>query len=77
VVLFSISFLKDAAYATRGPKMVLFVTGLCGKNCFYCPVSYERREKDIIFANERRVSRDEDLVKKPFDGRPGNRNNRR
>ena len=42
--------------------MVLFVTGLCGKNCFYCPVSYERREKDIIFANERRVNSDEDLV---------------
>jgi len=46
----------------EGAKMVLFVTGLCGKNCFYCPVSYERREKDIIYANERRVNRDEDLV---------------
>jgi len=46
----------------KGAKMVLYVTGICGKNCFYCPVSNERREKDIIFANERRVNRDEDLL---------------
>lgn len=42
--------------------MVLFVTGICGKNCFYCPVSNERREKDQIFANERPVNTDEDLI---------------
>jgi len=46
----------------KGAKMVLFVTGICGKKCFYCPVSNKRREKDIIFANERRVNRDEDLI---------------
>jgi pyruvate formate-lyase activating enzyme-like uncharacterized protein len=45
-----------------GAKMVLFVTGSCGKNCFYCPVSYERKEKDLIFANERRVEKDEDII---------------
>jgi len=46
----------------KGAKMVLFVTGICGKKCFYCPVSNKRREKDIIFANERRVNCDEDLI---------------
>ncbi|MCX9026767.1 MAG: radical SAM protein [Candidatus Methanoperedens sp.] len=46
----------------KGAKMVLFVTGVCGKNCFYCPVSNERRGKDKIFANERLVNRDEDLI---------------
>ena len=46
----------------KGAKMVLFVTGICGKNCFYCPVSNERREKDVIFANENRVQKDEDLI---------------
>ncbi len=45
-----------------GAKMVLFVTGLCRKNCFYCPVSRERKGKDLIFANERRVKRDEDII---------------
>lgn len=46
----------------KGAKMVLFVTGICGKNCFYCPVSNERRENDKIFANERPVNTDEDLI---------------
>jgi uncharacterized protein len=45
-----------------GAKMVLFITGICGRNCFYCPVSYERREKDAVFANERRVKKDEDII---------------
>ncbi|TRZ88860.1 MAG: radical SAM protein [Methanosarcinales archaeon] len=46
----------------KGAKMVLFITGICGRNCFYCPVSYERREKDAVFANERRVEKDEDII---------------
>ncbi len=46
----------------KGAKMVLFVTGACGRNCFYCPVSNERRGKDMIYANERRVYKDEDLI---------------
>ncbi len=46
----------------KGSKMVLFVTGVCGKNCFYCPVSNERKEKDVVFANERPVEKDEDII---------------
>lgn len=42
--------------------MVLFVTGVCRKSCFYCPVSNERRGKDVIFANERHVKKDEDII---------------
>lgn len=50
----------------KGAKMVLFVTGVCGKHCFYCPVSNERREKDLIFANERRVEKDGDIIEEAF-----------
>jgi len=42
--------------------MVLFVTGLCGRGCFYWPVSDEKKEKDVVFANERCVENDEDLI---------------
>ncbi len=42
--------------------MVLFVTGVCRKSCFYCPVSNERRGKDAVFANERPVKKDGDII---------------
>ncbi|MFX0116531.1 MAG: hypothetical protein ACFFB3_18425 [Candidatus Hodarchaeota archaeon] len=39
----------------KGAKTVIFVTGRCGnRSCeSYCPISFERRGKDLIFANER------------------------
>ena len=42
--------------------MVLFVTGLCRFRCFYCPVSPARNQKDVVFANERRVWTDQDVL---------------
>lgn len=46
----------------EGRKMVLFVTGLCRFRCFYCPVSPTRNQRDVTYANERRVLRDEDVL---------------
>ncbi len=36
-----------------GKKTVIFITGLCNKHCFYCPVSDEKMRRDTPFANER------------------------
>src|SRR5439155_625872 len=47
---------------TDGSKMVLFVTGICSFHCFYCPVSDEKMYKDVVFADEKRVTRDEDVL---------------
>ncbi len=46
----------------EGSKMVLFVTGRCGRGCPYCPVSLEKKEKDVIYANEGRVHSDEEII---------------
>ena len=46
----------------QGRKMVLFVSGLCRFRCFYCPVSPTRNQVDVVYANERRVLRDADVL---------------
>jgi uncharacterized protein len=47
----------------QGKKLVLFITGKCPRKCFYCPISDEKKDKDVIFANERRIFKTEDIVK--------------
>ncbi len=46
----------------KGAKLVLFVTGLCGSRCSYCPLSFKRKGKDKSWANERPISKNADLL---------------
>ncbi len=46
----------------EGSKMVLLVTGKCGWGCDYCPVSLEKKGKDVIYANEAKVTTDEEVI---------------
>ncbi len=41
----------------KGAKLVLLVTGKCGRRCYYCPLSSAKRGKDVFFANEARIER--------------------
>lgn len=49
-------------YCRKGAKMVLLVTGVCHGNCWYCPLSSEKRGKDVIYADEKKINSEEDIL---------------
>ncbi|HOT07525.1 MAG TPA: radical SAM protein [Methanotrichaceae archaeon] len=49
-----------------GASLVLFVTGLCQRSCFYCPLSVERKGRDLVLANESCVSHPKDILKEAW-----------
>ena len=53
---------KGCLYCKNGSKMVLFITGLCNHNCFYCPISNEKKNKDITYANEKIINNKKDIL---------------
>jgi len=53
---------EGCEHCINGSKMVLLVTGKCGWGCFYCPVSLEKKGLDVIYANEGRVTVDDEII---------------
>jgi pyruvate formate-lyase activating enzyme-like uncharacterized protein len=47
----------------KGGKMVLFVYGYCDqRDCFYCPLGENRKNVGTVYANEREVECDRDVL---------------
>ncbi|HXW98345.1 MAG TPA: radical SAM protein, partial [Methanomicrobiales archaeon] len=53
---------RGCELCSQGAKMVLFVTGLCHRRCWYCPLSEERSGRDLVFANDRPVEKPEEFL---------------
>ncbi|MBW2987759.1 radical SAM protein [Candidatus Woesearchaeota archaeon] len=53
---------KGCKQCVKGRKLVLFVTGLCSRNCFYCPLSERKHKKDVICANEWEIQKPTDIL---------------
>ncbi len=53
---------KGCKYCEKGAKLVLLITGLCSRRCFYCPLSKRKKGKDIVFADERKVKNDSEVI---------------
>lgn len=54
---------RGCVLCRQGAKMVLLVSGECSTGCFYCPLSLEKRGRNVLFANEKRCTDDEDIIK--------------
>jgi len=54
--------LKGCRLCMKGMKLVYFATGLCGRSCFYCPLSKNRKGSDVTYADEVPVSNIDDVV---------------
>lgn len=54
---------RGCIYCDKGSKLVVYITGLCPHRCFYCPLSEERKDRDVVFANEARADGLEDILR--------------
>ena len=53
---------KGCELCVKGQKLVFFITGICRQNCFFCPISEKKSQKDAIYANEWKIKSHKDLI---------------
>jgi hypothetical protein len=54
-------------YCVQGVKIVIFITGLCGDKCFYCPVSSQRLYKDVMYVDEEPLETIDDVIEEAYN----------
>lgn len=53
---------KGCESCFKGEKLVLFITGVCPRNCYYCPIGEDKKNQDRVFVNEWETSSIKDLI---------------
>lgn len=46
----------------EGRKTVFYITGVCPRKCYYCPLSEQKKDKDVMYANERKVENISEVI---------------
>lgn len=59
---------KGCQMCVKGEKLVLYITGICPRHCWYCPLSEGRKNKDVVYVNEWKTNSLEDLEKEVILG---------
>lgn len=54
---------KGCRLCVQGKKSVLFLTGLCAKHCYFCPISDKKKDKDVVYINEWPTKKKKNLLK--------------
>ncbi len=49
-----------------GASIVVFITGKCNDTCYYCPISFDRRNKEVIFVDDEPVSSIYNIVEEAY-----------
>jgi len=57
------SLAKGCRLCVKGEKLVLFVTGICPKRCYYCPISDKKYMHDVVYANEWHTNKIKEIIK--------------
>jgi len=60
---------EGCKYCVRGEKLVLFVTGICKRGCWYCSLSDKRKNKDLVYANERKCKDFKEIIEEVKNSR--------
>ncbi len=53
---------EGCKHCAEGSKMVLLVTGNCEGGCWYCPLSEKKKDRSVVYADEKKVECDEEII---------------
>jgi len=62
-------YCKGCKQCVKGEKLVLFISGKCSRNCWYCSLSKKRKNTPKIWANEREIKNTKELIQEAEDSR--------